>query len=179
MPASPRGMSRIHTATCTTIVSGAFSEEYRVEIRAHSTATLPILAFQGATKRNRPRLVPGDVVYARVVDSSLDIEPSISCVDAQGQASGLGVLQGGYVFTSTTGHARRLLHDPAPLELQLLAKSFQFELAVGANGRIWVQAPTPKVTATLVQCLLHCASLHNAEEIREFVNSQVQRTDTA
>ncbi len=39
----------------------------------------------GATRRNRPNLQPGDLVYCRVLTASRDLEPTLSCVDATGK----------------------------------------------------------------------------------------------
>ena len=94
------------------IVTERLGEAYRVDIRstcvdhgggavvvlpadAHSCvclpthgrsrAMLPLLAFQGATKRNRPNLTVGALVYARVVGADRDMEPELSCQGATGR----------------------------------------------------------------------------------------------
>lgn len=62
---------------------------------AHS-ATLPALAFEGATKRNRPNLNIGTLVYAKVLPNanSRDAEPELTCVDLRtGKAEGFGELK--------------------------------------------------------------------------------------
>lgn len=38
------------------IVTGRMSEAFRVDIGTASPATLPMLAFEGATKRNKPNV---------------------------------------------------------------------------------------------------------------------------
>jgi exosome complex RNA-binding protein Rrp4 len=48
------------------IVEDRMGEYYRVNIFGSSTALLPILAFDGATKRNKPNLKPGALVYSRM-----------------------------------------------------------------------------------------------------------------
>ena len=55
-----------------------------VDINGPFPALLPLLSFEGATKRNRPNLKAGDVVYARVAAASRDMEPVLTCVDAAG-----------------------------------------------------------------------------------------------
>lgn len=138
-------------------VTGAFAEEYRVDVRAATAAVLPTLAFEGATKRNRPKLQPGDVVYARVAATSLDMDPELACTDAVGQAAGMGPLEKGFVFESDGGHARRLLAPRVPPELVKLGQSVAFEMAVGANGRVWVHSQAPRVTAAVVRALCESA----------------------
>ena len=52
------------------------------------------LAFEGATKKNKPSINNGDVVYAKIVTASKDMEPELVCVDAYGNKAGLGQLTG-------------------------------------------------------------------------------------
>ena len=52
------------------------------------------LAFEGATKKNKPSINSGDVVYAKIVTASKDMEPELVCVDAYGKKAGLGQLTG-------------------------------------------------------------------------------------
>ena len=52
------------------------------------------LAFEGATKKNKPSINTGDVVYAKIVTASKDMEPELVCVDAYGKKAGLGQLTG-------------------------------------------------------------------------------------
>ena len=48
------------------VVTARNSEFYTLDIRAHSPAILPVLEFEGATKRNRPDIRVGAAIYARV-----------------------------------------------------------------------------------------------------------------
>lgn len=57
----------------------------QVTIGACTDATLSHLAFDGASKRNKPNLVVGDVVFGRVVLATKDMEPQISCEAREGQ----------------------------------------------------------------------------------------------
>ena len=79
---------------------------------AHS-ATLPALAFEGATKRHRPNLRVGALVYARIAAAERHAEPEATCVDAEtGRAEGFGELKVdeeacSMCFKTTLGLARR------------------------------------------------------------------------
>jgi exosome complex RNA-binding protein Rrp4 len=44
-----------------------------------SSATLGVLAFDGASKRNRPNIRIGSLVYARISKTNKDIEPELTC----------------------------------------------------------------------------------------------------
>ncbi|KAI5817451.1 hypothetical protein BZA77DRAFT_278835 [Pyronema omphalodes] len=75
-------------------------------------ATLPHLAFPNATKKTRPILAPGAVVYARVSLANKHMDPELECFDAEsGKAMGFGELKGGMIFSVSLGMARRLLGD--------------------------------------------------------------------
>ena len=60
-------------------VSDKTAEAYKVHINGTQPALLPLLAFEGASKRNRPNLDIGSVVYARVVVADRYMEPEVSC----------------------------------------------------------------------------------------------------
>ena len=66
----------------------------QIDIGTSEPATLSYLAFEGATKKNKPNITNGDVVYAKIVTASKDMEPELVCVDAYGKKAGLGQLQG-------------------------------------------------------------------------------------
>jgi exosome complex component RRP40 len=81
------------------------------------------------------------------------------------QASGFGPLKQGHVITCSTSLARSLLTAaPCPV-LDILGNTLQFELAVGQNGRIWINAPCP---ATVIL-------IANAVERSEFLSSDQSR----
>src|SRR6266852_6108029 len=73
-----------------------------------SNATLLQLSFEGATKKTRPMLAPGALVYARVSMANKHMDPEIECVSSStGKSDGLGPLNGGMLFTISLGMARR------------------------------------------------------------------------
>ena len=62
-----------------------------------------------------------------------------------GKSEGLGELKGGMVFEISLGMARRLLMAKSKEEgglvvLEELAEQLAFEVAVGRNGKIWVNS---------------------------------------
>ena len=146
-------------------------------------ALLPHLAFPHASRKTRPQLPAGALVYARVVPPSAStllsaataittgtagaaatsgggggssgahavsartakfLETELTCVDATtGRAEGLGELKGGMVFAVSAGLARRLLAGEARGGvgvLRLLGERVAFEVCVGRNGKVWVDA---------------------------------------
>ena len=131
------------------IVESKHAEEYRLHIAGAGLASLPVLAFDGATKRNRPHLEVGALVYARVTLAHRDMEPEASCAAPPGvgakdwvtRESVFGELSGGQVFDCPALLCRRLmgLDETSPV-LDALGALAPFELAVGANGRVWLSS---------------------------------------
>jgi exosome complex component RRP40 len=56
-------------------------EMFVVDIGGPTYASLPMLAFEGATRRNTPNLQVGAALYARVVKAHRDIDPELCCTD--------------------------------------------------------------------------------------------------
>eukprot|EP00854_Cymbomonas_tetramitiformis_P015856 gene15856-18805_t len=77
-------------ASCDTI-----NQSFEVDIGAAAKATLPMLNFEGASRRNRPNIkasIPcslghtvGQLVYARVETVHREVDPELSCVDNYGK----------------------------------------------------------------------------------------------
>lgn len=55
-------------------------EFYMVNIFSGTHTILNRLSFEGATKRNRPELKRGDVIYARVIAAGKDCDTELSCI---------------------------------------------------------------------------------------------------
>eukprot|EP00850_Spirogloea_muscicola_P007352 SM000037S13487 [mRNA] locus=s37:134276:136835:- [translate_table: standard] len=139
-------------------------ENFAVDIRGTSKATLPVLAFEGATRRNKPNLKVGAAVYARVVKTHPDMEPELACTDAGGKGAGFGPLVGGYLFDTSTGLARMLLSRPTCAVLAALGENMSFELAVGLNGRVWVNTASPASTVLVSNGIMNAEFLSPAQQ---------------
>lgn len=108
---------------------------------------LPQLSFESATKKTRPILAPGALVYARVSLANKHMEAELECVSpATGKSDGLGPLTGGMVFDISLGMARRLMmpkaaeHGKVVVLDELASIGLQFETAAGRNGKLWVDS---------------------------------------
>ncbi|KAF1913551.1 hypothetical protein BDU57DRAFT_314987 [Ampelomyces quisqualis] len=137
-----------HDLVIATITSST-SDAFACTLSPHTPpATLPHLAFEGASKKSRPQLAPHALVYCRVVAASRDAPPELTCVDAAtGKAAGLGVLKGGMVFSVSLGMARRLLAPRSEMALlEGLGASMGFEVTVGRNGVVHVDAGSVRAT---------------------------------
>ena len=139
------------------IIESKHAEEYRLNIGGPAIASLPLLAFDGATRRNRPHLDVGALVYARITLAHRDMDPECSCAAPPGvsakdwvtRESVFGELQGGSLFQCPQPLCRRLMASgdddggqnaasmPPPV-LDALGARAPFEFAVGANNRVWL-----------------------------------------
>ncbi|KAH6677720.1 hypothetical protein B0J14DRAFT_475963 [Halenospora varia] len=121
-----------------------------------SNATLPQLSFEGVTKKTRPQLAQGALVYARVTLANKHMDPELECVSSStGKSEGLGPLTGGMIFNVSLGMSRRLmLPNPADqgglvLLDEIGGQGVSFEIAVGRNGKVWVDSKSLKGTLAI------------------------------
>lgn len=66
------------------LVEGTGGDFYSLNVFSGSNVIMNRLAFDGATKRNKPELKRGDVVYARVCAANPDSEAELSCTVLSG-----------------------------------------------------------------------------------------------
>ncbi len=137
-------------------------ETFDVDVGAAHAAALPVLAFERVTKKNRPRLERGDVVYARVTTASKHLAPELQCVSKRNKADGFGPLAGGLVLACSLAHAAALLRKDC-FVLNRLGREFPFEIAVGHNGRFWLNAVTQPRTLLAAQALINAEFLTDAQ----------------
>ncbi|EJP68347.1 exosome complex exonuclease RRP40 [Beauveria bassiana ARSEF 2860] len=144
-----RYLARVGELVIGTVQKSA-ADVYYVHLSDHSApATLPQLSFESATKKTRPMLASGALVYARVTVADKHMDAELECVSSStGKAEGLGPLTGGMLFPVSLGFARRLMMPGAAgaaggkvVVLEALAAGgLQFETATGRNGRFWVDS---------------------------------------
>lgn len=140
------------------IVTEKHGEEYRMDLAGTETATLSALAFEGASKRNRPNLIAGALIYCRVTVSSRDWEAEVSCIEPGSSKSWVtgetlyGELKEGMLIRVSLAVARCLIRHDNPF-LALLGSEVPFESAVGVNGRVWIKAGTVAHTVLVTTAL--------------------------
>ena len=122
---------------------------------------LPILAFDGATKRNHPNLGVGALVYARISKANRHLEPELSCMAESGikkdwmtGEAQFGLLSDGTTFECSHALANWLLEDECAI-LLALSQRLKFELAVGFNGWVWVNAESPAHLVVITNAILN------------------------
>ncbi|KAK4568594.1 hypothetical protein RGQ29_004133 [Quercus rubra] len=137
------------------IVVDSKADNFLVDIKGPALAFLPVLAFEGGTRRNIPKFEAGTLIYVRVVKANPGMNPELSCTDASGKAAEFGQLKDGYMFESSTGLSRMLLSSPTCPVLDALGKKLSFEIAVGLNGRVWVNATSPSTVIVVANGIMN------------------------
>ncbi|KAL7059769.1 hypothetical protein AAHC03_013022 [Spirometra sp. Aus1] len=149
------------------VVKKKTSEMCLVDIGCPSTASLSLMAFEGASKKNKPDIRLRDVVFAAISQADPDLEIELSCVDEAGKAAGMGILgryepgsvgnaggmNGGVMIYCSLELVRRLSNEDTFPLLRKLSEKFPFEICVGCNGRIWLTARCPRETMLLANSI--------------------------
>ncbi|KAH7550452.1 hypothetical protein JRO89_XS13G0194300 [Xanthoceras sorbifolium] len=164
------------------IVVDCKADNFLVDIKGPAIAFLPVLAFEGGTRRNIPKFEVGALVYVRVVKANPGMNPELSCTDAYGKAAEFGLLKDGYMFETSTGLSRiflvshyatmnviepcssRLLSSPTCPVLEELGKQLSFEIAVGLNGRVWVNADSPSTVVVVSNAIMNSEPLSGVQQ---------------
>jgi len=141
------------------IILAKHSDGYRVDIGAPHPASLDALAFEGATKRTKPNLKIGAVVYARVSLASNHTDTEIECLNPTNQrADGFGEMTGGMLVRHLDlSHCKQLLSPPYSL-LTSIGAAHKFEISIGINGRIWCKSNSVSNTLKIIHQIQHPSS---------------------
>jgi exosome complex component RRP40 len=160
------------------VVVEKHGDNYKVDIGSTQPAVLGAMAFEGATKRNKPNVAVGSLMYCRVAVADKDMETELTCCSPHFKKdwvtgeSLFGELTGGYALDCSLDLARRLLAEDAEV-LQSLGKHLPYELAVGVNGKVWINSGNPLHTILISNAILNSRHLSDAE-VRSMVGQLVQ-----
>lgn len=95
-------------------------------------------------------------MYGRVTLANKHMDPELECVSSStGKSEGLGPLNGGMLFNVSLAMSRRLML-PKPAEAgkliileELGGEGLAFEIAVGRNGKVWVDSKSIQATLAI------------------------------
>nr|XP_048714827.1 LOW QUALITY PROTEIN: exosome complex component RRP40 [Caretta caretta] len=154
-----------HVIGIVTIKAG---DIFKVDVGGSEQASLSYLAFEGATKRNRPNVQVGDLIYGQFIVANKDMEPEMVCIDSSGRANGMGVIgHEGLLFKVSLGLIRKLLAPNCEI-IQELGQLYPFEIVFGMNGRIWVKAKTIQQTLIVANILEACEHMTAEQRTQAF-----------
>ncbi|CAI2301570.1 unnamed protein product [Caenorhabditis sp. 36 PRJEB53466] len=157
------------------IVTSKTGDFFRLDIGTAEYAMINFTNFEGATKRNRPNLKTGDIIYASVFDTTPRTEAELTCVDDEKRARGMGQLNGGFMFKVALNHCRRLIHPSCKI-LQTVGKFFKFEITVGMNGRIWINAASADDIIKIHEVIVKSELVTDDDDLIELVQNTYTRS---
>lgn len=147
-PSARRYLPELGDWVIGTIAKNVGANSYLVHINGPHLAVLDAVAFDGASKHSKPRLIPGDLVYGHVTD--VDPEVRLSCCALPGTerkdwVTGLGTFgplssEHSSLLRVPLHYARELVSNANAPVLSMLGRRVAFEVAVGVNGIVWVHS---------------------------------------
>jgi len=167
-----RSIGKYYTPRVDDFVIGTITQKnpefYKVDIGSYTHAVLNTKDFEGASKKTKPNLGLGDLVFARVLKVNKFDAPILSCVsqyDVKNWASGesfFGQLKNGNVFGFAIQHACSFINSDNYL-LNRLNDMLSFEIVVGHNGRLWINSDCHSNILDIYRLLIKSISLDKSE----------------
>ncbi|KAI9298379.1 exosome complex exonuclease RRP40, partial [Neoconidiobolus thromboides FSU 785] len=146
------------------VVTKKLGEGYVIDIGSAQRCNLSGNAFEGATKKTRPNLKVGTLLYGKIVLAHKDMEPEMECYNSfTNKAEGFGELKDGFAFNCSIGLCRRLLNPKNKL-LNLIGNTIPFEICIGLNGCIWINTEKEETSIGLKNILLEAEDIEDDDE---------------
>lgn len=122
-----------------TIINKA-QEQYKVDISSYSSAILGTSEFEGASKKTKPNLKVGDLIFAKVLKANKFDSPLLTCISGDGKnwSSGeafFGVINAGHVFRLPLNTVNLYFYKGEKL-FSRINDAVEFEYNLGHNGNI-------------------------------------------
>ena len=146
------------------VVTGRQGDVYKVDIGSSDQAFINYLSFEGSSKRNRPNINNGDVIFGKLIIANKDMEPEMTCIDpANGKANGMGIIDcSGFLFTVSLNLCRKLLATDCLL-LSELGKRCAFEIIIGLNGKVVLKCKSNHAVIAIMNIILASEFMTNDE----------------
>ncbi|KAM9946248.1 hypothetical protein ACTFIZ_010314 [Dictyostelium cf. discoideum] len=136
------------------------AESFKVDIGSSCSALLSAYSFEGATKSNKPLLNVGNLIYCRVTVANRDMEPEVVCLSQKQKAEGFGQLIGGYMLNCSLG------------------KHIPYEIAVGVNGRVWINSGSNHNTIVVSNTIYNSQYIQD-DQIEPFILKSLSINETS
>ena len=152
------------------------ADNYEMDVRSDRRALLGVLSFQGATKKSKPNLTDGDLVFCQIQSVPQYLLYKVTCISSKstkiwnsGEAH-FGHLSVGIEIIIPLFLAFFLSHDETLFEL--IRKYLTFEVVVGINGILWFRAKSIKHTLLLSTIFKEIAYMEK-NQAHEYVKNQI------
>jgi len=150
------------------------AEFYKIDINSYTSAILNTKDFEGATKKTKPNLNLGDLIFARVSKVNKFDTPMLSCISLHEQknwASGesyFGVIKGGNLFNFDKLRTWDYFNDS--YALNRLKDVVNYEIIIGFNGRMWIKSDTAEDIYTIYNILTN-SNNKSDEEVEKIIHN--------
>jgi exosome complex component RRP40 len=148
------------------IIKEKHGESYIVDINCYQDAYLPLDAFEHIEKY-RSQLNVGSLIYAQVVSAHLDMDIQLTCVTDSPE--GLGILSRGTMMSCSLRLAQQLFHKG--LVLEELGTLLSYEIAIGLNGRIWINATNIETIRCIAHVIKKSEKLKTRIQLQQMISS--------
>lgn len=152
------------------------SEFVKVDINSYSYAILNTKDFEGATKKLKPIINLGDVIFARISKVNKFDAPVLSCVSEyagnKSWASGesfFGILNGGNIYDFPKIYAWDFYKENFALER--LYDVANFEIVFGMNGKMWIKSESSENISNIYEILMKSLK-SDRDEIEKLIHEK-------
>lgn len=135
------------------IVRNKFGDNYQLDMNCHKLGVLDNLAFEGATKKNKPELKNNNIVFCKIKSLSKYLAVELSCKSntvKKNWNSGeslFGQLKDGLEIKIPPFFAAFLLKNEE--FFSIIQKRIKIEVCVGINGILWIKVANLQNYTTL------------------------------
>jgi exosome complex component RRP40 len=171
-------IGKIYTPKVNDVVIGLITlktlEFYKLYINSNFEATLNTIDFEGATRKTRPKLNIGDIVFGRVINENKFYNTIISCrsiEDTKTWSTGesmFGQLIDGRLYDINREYIWSLYNNNKIIER--LKDMVEFEMVIGMNGKIWIKSEKLEDNIKIYQCILESFKKNN-NEMETYMNN--------
>ena len=158
------------------IVRNKFGDSYQLDINSHKLGVLDNLAFEGATKKNKPELKNNNIVFCKIQSVNKYLPVELTCKSntvKKNWNSGeslFGELKGGLEINIPPFFAAFLLKNEE--FFSIIQKRIKIEVCVGINGILWIKVSNFLNYSTLEQFFKRAAFI-NYQRAKDILYSKI------
>ncbi|KAL4489871.1 hypothetical protein ABPG72_010770 [Tetrahymena utriculariae] len=157
------------------VIKGRVQEYYLVDIGAQEDALLSFYGFEGATKKNRPNLRDGSLIFCKVTEANKYMKIKVDCIHPKIKKqwmtgeSFFGQIKDGMVANISIEYAKSIIGQGDFVFRAFKKYIKSFETAIGSNGKVWIKTLQPQNTILILDALNKCKNM-SMEQIKVYVD---------
>lgn len=149
-------------------------EQYRLDIGTSHEALLNSIDFEGATRKTKPNLQVGDLIFAKIYHTNKFDNTILTCKsddNSKTWSSGeslFGQLVKGNVYCFPRIWSWKLINNNYTIER--LKDYVDFEICIGMNGRLWINSDNINDISKIHNAIIKSFEL-NREQMESLLNN--------